>query len=288
MSNVNSSNYLGQTKQDVVEANEPPMYYENLDLSNIITPIKVKKLEELLIKSGYPRDKTMFLIEGFSHGFDIGYEGPTIRADESDNIPLSIGNPTVLWNKIMKEVKVGHIAGPFKDIPFDNFMQSPIGLVPKAGNKARLIFHLSYEFKSGLGSLNSNMPKEKCSVRYWDLDYAIQACIDLMKQLQDNASIYYLKSDLVSAFRILPLKISNFKWLVLKAVDPKTGRACYFVDKCLLFGASISCALFQEFSNALQHITEFVINGNTKKILTNYVDDFLFWLQRSRLAMIML
>ena len=219
--NVISSNYLGQMKQDVVEADEPPMYYENHDLSNIITPIKVKRLEDLLIKSGYPKDKTTFLIEGFSHGFDIGYEGPTIRADGSDNIPLSIGNPTVLWNKIMKEVTVGHIAGPFKDIPFDNFMQSPIGLVPKAGNKARLIFHLSYEFKSGLGSLNSNTPKEKCSVRYRDLDYAIQACIDLMKQLQDNTPIYYSKSDLVSAFCILPLKISNFKWLVLKAVDPK-------------------------------------------------------------------
>ena len=31
----------------------------------------------------------------------------------------------------MKEVELKRVAGPFTDIPFDNFIQSPIGLVPK-------------------------------------------------------------------------------------------------------------------------------------------------------------
>ena len=198
------------------------------------------------------------------------------RTDTSENIPLKIGNSTVLWNKIMKEVKAGRYAGPFQHIPFDNYMQSPIGLVPKAKNKAKLIFHLSYQFKSGLGSLNSNTPKEKCSVKYRDLDYAIRTCIELLQNLPTDQPIFYTKSDLVSAFRILPCKIDNFKWLVMKAVNPKTGEIVYFVDKCLPFGASISCALFQEFSNALQHITQFAINRNTRRVMTNYLDDFLF------------
>ena len=188
----------------------------------------------------------------------------------------SIGNPTVLWNKIMNEVKLGRYAGPFDKIPYQNYMQSLIGLVPKSGNKARLIFHLSYEFKRGLGLLNSNTPKEKCTVKYKDLDHAIQICIDLMKSLPSDQPIYFSKSDIISAFRLLPLRIANFCWTIMKAVNPISGRTYYFVDKCLPFGASISCVLFQQFSDALQHLTEFAINRNVRRVLSNYLDDFLF------------
>ena len=51
--------------------------------------------------------------------------------------------------------------GLFETIPFENFIQSPIGLVPKAGSdQTRLIFHLSYDFKSeGFKSVNAHTPK---------------------------------------------------------------------------------------------------------------------------------
>ena len=45
------------------------------------------------------------------------------------------------------------------------------------------------------------------------------------------------------------------------------------MTKCLPFGASISCALFQEVSDAIKHIVEV----KTKSPLTNYLDDFLFY-----------
>ena len=74
----------------------------------------------------------------------------------------------------MDEVQVGRFAGPFSDIPYkDTYIQSPIGLVPKAGNKTRLIFHLSYTFKNGNKSVNYHTPKELCSVKYNDLDVAV-------------------------------------------------------------------------------------------------------------------
>ena len=60
----------------------------------------------------------------------------------------------------------------------------------------------------------------------------------------------------------------------MKAQDPKTNEWFYFVDKCLPFGSSISCALFQRFSNALKHLTEFCLGINDQ--ITNYLDDFLF------------
>ena len=54
----------------------------------------------------------------------------------------------------------------------------------------------------------------------------------------------------------------------------------YFVDKCLPFGSSISCAQFQAFSNALKHIAEWklqiTLSLSIPPALTNYLDDFLF------------
>ena len=53
---------------------------------------------------------------------------------------------------------------------------------------------------------------------------------------------------------------------------PIDGKFYYFVDKCLPFGHAISCALFQEVSNALAYITAV----KTGKLNVNYLDDFFF------------
>ena len=77
----------------------------------------------------------------------------------------------------MKEVGLGRVAGPYVKVPFKNFMQSPVGLVPKDGGKdTRLIFHLSFDFPD-YGSLNSHTSKELCTVHYHDLDEAINMCL---------------------------------------------------------------------------------------------------------------
>ena len=46
------------------------------------------------------------------------------------------------------------------------------------------------------------------------------------------------------------------------------------IDKCLPFGASISCAIFQRVSDALKHLIE--ARASAQDMLTNYLDDFLF------------
>ena len=75
-----------------------------------------------------------------------------------------------------------------------------------------------------------------------------------------------------SAFRNLGIKKKHWKFLVIKAKSPVDGKIYYFVDKCLPFGASISCSHCQRFSNAVRHIVQF----RTRKPLVNYMDDFLF------------
>ena len=279
---------------------EEPLYYSNYDLETIVTPIKVNKLVELLETYGYNQKEVEYLRQGFTQGFDIEYQGPENRNSQSNNIPLRIGNKTVLWNKLMKEVQLKRVAGPYKleDIPFKNYIQSPIGLVPKDGNsgKTRLIFHLSYDFANEKQlSVNKHTPPDKCSVKYNDLDHAVSNYLRLkpnkgrrgrmassylrMEQSEqdddsDDDIVYAGKSDVQSAFRLVLLNGRSWRWLLMKAQDPKTGEWMYFIDKCLPFGASISCAIFQRFSNALRYLTE--KKADAPDSITNYLDDFLF------------
>ena len=230
-------------------------------------------LHSLLTESKYDKDETRYLVDGFSKGFDIHYCGPEVRKDGSHNIPFHVGDDNILWKKFMDEVKLGRYAGPFDKPPFENYVQSPVGLVPKRNGKVRLIFHLSYDFKDGQKSINHYTPKELCLVKYEDLDHAIENSLRLKRE-NPTRSIYYAKTNLTSAFRLAPLKKTCFKWLLMAVRDPRTNKKQYFVEKNLPFGHSISCSVFQRFSRALKHILEFA-TGSPHSV-TTYLDDFLF------------
>ena len=166
----------------------------------------------------------------------------------------------------MLEVRARRIAGPFERIPFEFYIQSPIGLVPKEqGTKTRLIFHLSYPRNTNI-SVNANTPEELCSVCYQEFQQAVKLCI------KAGFGCFAGKSDFSSAFRHLPLARFWWKFLVMKAKNPRNSRFYYFCDKCLPFGSSISCALFQEFSDSVAHIFRF----RTQADNLNYLDDFFF------------
>ena len=244
----------------------------------MVTPLNVNLFEKLLKDSNYDAEESSFLIDGFHTGFDIGYKGPKTRQSTARNIPFTpgVGDKWELWSKIMKEVRAGRFAGPFDVIPFDNYIQSPVGLVPKHGNKIRLIFHLSYDFTEDYPSVNTCTPREDCSVKYNDLDHAIMNCLQVSQEnlsLTGRKTVFLGKTDLSMAFRVLPMKICCLCWLVLMAENPKTRKFQYFVDKCLPIGASISCSHYQRFSNALRHI---IVYRTKRKSITNYLDDFLF------------
>ena len=253
-------------KQPIAE--EEILYYENFNTTDVVSPVDYAKLEELLKLSKYDESETEFLVDGFKNGFSLGYEGPEDVKITAPNLKFrGIGNNTTLWNKVMKEVKLGRYAGPFNEIPFENYIQSLIGLVPKDGGKAtRLIFHLSYPRNCGK-SVNENTPAEYCSVHYPDFSKAVQLCA------QAGISCKIAQSDMQSAFRHLGILRKHWKYLVMMAKSPIDGKNYYFFDKALPFGSSISCSHFQRFSNAVAHIVKF-LSDNAENV--NYLDDFLF------------
>ena len=246
---------------------EQPLYYENYDLTSVVTPVNASVLQKLLRDTGYNRKETDFLFSGFKDGFDLGFSGNLEGVRRfSPNLKLNIGNHVTLWNKIMKEVKLKRFAGPYRDPPFDCFIQSPVGLVPKDnGRDTRLIFHLSYP--RGGDSVNSMTPKKLCETKYPDFADAVRLC------LQIGNLCFIGKSDMKSAFRNLGVKPSLFRILLLKAVSPFDGKTYYFVDKCLPFGHGISCNLFQRVSNCIAHIVRMRNQGSP---LVNYLDDYFF------------
>ena len=158
-----------------------PVYQQDYNLNEIKTPVNVNKLVQLLELHQYDPGEIQFLCSGFESGFNIGYTGPQIHQSHAKNIPFTVGNEIVLWNKLMKEVGLGRVAGPYDQVPFPNYIQSPIGLVPKAGSdKIRLIFHLSYQFQTEpSGSVSFHTPRHLCTVKYRDLDFAAKVILDL-------------------------------------------------------------------------------------------------------------
>ena len=213
--------------------------------------MNVQKLQQLLIESKYDSEESKFILQGFKEGFSIGYNGNQSVKMKSPNLKLTVGTELDLWNKVMKEVKLKRYAGTYLEPPFENFIQSPIGLVPKDGGKdTRLIFHLSYPRGKGT-SLNANTPPELCSVTYPDFLEAVKIC------LLEGKKCNIARSDLQSAFRNLGILKKHFCWLVMKARSPIDGKWYFFVDKCLPFGSSISCSHFQRVSNCIKHLVQY-------------------------------
>jgi len=84
----------------------------NLD---IVTPVKVVELRKWL--KGYDQDKSIFLVEGLTNGFQIPYVGE-FSSEMSVCRPKDYTrNSDILTKYIEKELQAGRIAGPFHTPP---------------------------------------------------------------------------------------------------------------------------------------------------------------------------
>ena len=209
---------------------------------------------------GYPEEKRSYLIDGFTNGFRLHFEG-TRDSQDSHNLKSALDNPEIVKGKLESELKAGRIAGPFMSPPNPNLKISPLGVVPKRQEgEFRMIHHLSHPRASGL-SVNDGIPKEFTAVTYAGIEDAIA----IIKQL--GRGCYLSKTDIKSAFRILPVHPDDYSLLGFS-----WDRRFYY-DRCVPMGCSSSCAIFESFSSALEWIA-------TQKLgchgVVHILDDFLF------------
>ena len=219
------------------------------------TPVKPDRLEVYLCGYNYLLKK--YLLSGFRNGFRLDNTKFT-PSDNDKTLKSARIQPDMIDNKLDKEIKLGRIQGPFKHCPFDNIVISPLGLVEKkVKGEYRVIHHLSFPQGS---SINDGIPREFATVKYSNISDAISNLVQLGKHS------YMAKSDIKSAFRIIPINPLDYHLLGMKWKDQ------YYYDRCLPMGASSSCQIFEKFSTALQWITE-KLTSNCK--IVHVLDDFM-------------
>ena len=221
------------------------------------TPVKLQPLAKFLF--GYPPDLVQSIISGFSIGFPLHFQGRR-QFSIPNNLLSALQNPTFVDTKMEQELAAERIAGPFTSPPFQSFCVSPLGLIPKkTPGDFRLIHHLS--FPKGL-SINDGILSEDTHVRYATVADAIK----LIKRA--GPGCYLAKTDIKSAFRIIPIHPNDYPLLGMK------WRGLYYYDRCMPMGCSSSCKTFETFSTAIEWIARHKLKIDE---LLHLLDDFFFF-----------
>ncbi len=183
------------------------------------------------------------------------------------NHPTAKANPMVVLQKLNKEVDSGHMAGPFLTSPVDNIVTNPLGLIPKTNEQGLNLPSLfpdqesSYRMITDLkkSGVNQGIPEEFTKVQYSKFDQAVQLCID------ERAGCYMAKLDIKSAYRNVPVHPDDRHLICCKFLNG------FYVDKCLPFGLSSACSIFETVSTAMDALVQAALS-NPK--LLHYLDDF--------------
>ena len=207
---------------------------------------------------GYDSDLKSYLYQGFTQGFSLR-SSKSHPQPPPKNLKSAHIYPHIVDQKLAKESSSGRIAGPFIQPPFQEMVFSPLGLQPKKiEGQFRVIHHLSHP--KGF-SVNDGIPEECSSVHYASVGQAIQHILSY------GPKCYLAKTDIQSAFRIIPVNPSDYFLLGFQ------WKGHYYHDKCLPMGCSSSCSIFEAFSTAL----EWIITQQLKNVTVIHIlDDFLF------------
>ena len=163
---------------------------------------------------------------------------------EYSNLPCANINKSIIDKNMLKEVTLGHTAGPFHIPPFSNLQVYPIGVIPKKHSSGwRTIFHLSYP-KHRPTSVNAYIPPESYSLQYIKVDHTIA----ILQDLGPGCSMS--KLDIKSAFCNVPVNPSDWELLGMK------WEGLYFFNMVLPFGLRWAPFLFDEFSSAVEWIIQ--------------------------------
>ena len=123
--------------------------------------------------------------------------------------------------------------------------------------KYRLIQNLSYPDGN---SVNTFIDRNVASVKYASFDDAVQ------KVLQLGRGSLMAKTDIDSAFRIIPVNPDDFNLLGFKF------QGKYYYDTCLTMGSSSAPAIFERFSSAIHFVCNTYLGIDH---MVHILDDFL-------------
>ena len=213
---------------------------------------------ELLLTDYPDPQRAAVLVDGIRNGVNVQYDGPLRNESiESNNFSVAYEFPHDITDSIANDCRSGTKAGPFTSPPFNPFTVSPLFTVPKKNtHKRRLIHDLS--FPRG-ASVNTGIDNPDVSLASFDRG------VELVQAAGRHS--FMCKIDIEAAYRQIPVRPQDFHLLGMK------WKGLYYFDKCLPFGLSSSCAIFEWFSSAAEWAVKHH-SRNMIKWLTHYIDDF--------------
>ena len=109
----------------------------------VVTPIITCHLRQLA--AFYPHRQLLdYILDGFTNGFDIGFQG---SFNDPNTRPRNLRSAALYEEQVdlavHREISRGHTSGPFSSQPFQRTHCSPIGAAPKPDGSIRLILDLA-------------------------------------------------------------------------------------------------------------------------------------------------
>ena len=218
------------------------------------TPVCIPNLAQELMN--HPDRKfASDLVHDLQFGCCIGYQGPRHHRI-TPNLKSTLLHPDAVTEALLKEVSIGHTAGPFSSLPLPTLQCSPLGLVPKKDGSWRIIMDLSSPRGS---SINDFISKEDYTLHYATFDQALALVSSF------GTSALMAKLDLKHAFRLCPVSPSDWDLLGMH------WQGKFYVDLCLPFGLRSSPFLFNRLADAFEWILK---HNYAISALMHYLDDY--------------
>ena len=252
-----SANLLAQRFVQLQEVSIPtvqPFLPEEAKL--VDTPFRVSAWEKAL--QGHPNKKWLeHLLNGLRFGVRVGFNYAKPFRSVGINCRSAMEKQEVVDAYLKKELKMKHVAGPWRNKAFIGCMTTRFGVIPKSTpGKWRLIVDLSYP--EGY-SVNDGIPKECSSMVYSSVGDATKMLLQLGKGAR------MAKIDVANAFRNVPVHPLDRHLLGMVWNDE-----VYF-DKRVPFGLRSAPILFDAYADAL----EWILRHKGCNYILHYLDDFL-------------
>ena len=84
------------------------------NITKLPTPVKIEEFSRFM--EGMDNEKFDFVLEGFTTGFRLGFEGKR-PVKEPSNLKSALDNPEITQAKIDREVQAGRQGGPYAEPP---------------------------------------------------------------------------------------------------------------------------------------------------------------------------
>ena len=213
-------------------------------------------------------ERSKSVIDGFQHGFRIGYKGTRETRWKDSAVPVDKEARAQLAAQIHEEVQdFGRMIGPLPPrVPawLKYVMVSPVSLIPKKAmgvivpKKFRLIFNLSWGKLFGL-SVNDGIDNEDFEVCFITFDEVCR----LARTVGFGGWVW--KDDLRHAFRIAPMHPDDIPLLGL------AYNQALYLETRLPFGVRSGPCIFANIAEPIRDIYRSIISSN---LLANMQDDF--------------